>query len=1094
MAYAKHLHYAQIAANLSIARRGSVGTTRRILLGIFLLVTVAYGDDSGNMRKIPNRATLQPAVDDQSIPKTYIVQLKQPSASEALMRSSGKGTAAASSGVMQSFNKSNPVVESYANKLGAEQDAVLRDIGTSVQKIYSYRYSLNGFAAKMSPAHANKLKRDERVLRVWEDEIRPLVTRSSPSFLGLFDADVGLRGTPGLDGDGIIIGVIDSGIAPNHPSLSDTREADRPGFCRGSFAETSLLGLWLCRRFKIRDDILEFDEPENWSGICESGDGFPDGSCNNKVIGARIFAQGALASMPIDPEELLSPADVFGHGTHVATTAAGNKADVEIYGISFGRAEGIAPKARIAVYKACWVRTGDIAATCNTSDLANAIDTAVADGVHLINYSVGSTMLDLVAPDDIALIGAAKAGILTVVAAGNEGPGLGTIGSPAGNPAVITVAASSRDGEHSREAIEVASPPSVASLYPVREAVFTPRLQGMDPIEAELVLVDDGDDTQPDGSPGTTYDGCEPIDNGDELAGNIAFMQRSGCAFDIMVENADDAGAIAAVIFNIAGDPVVMFGASGFSDIPAVMMGQADGMLLFDELNDGQTVEMVLDKNLLLTETDEGNVMATFSSRGPGTSGDILKPDVTAPGINILAGNTPLSITGMPDENYAFLSGTSMSTPHVTGVAALLRQAHPTWSPAAIKSALITTARQDVFQPDASTPANAFDYGAGHIAPNTANNPGLVYDLSDDDYDAYSCGIDSPDVDQARCDELIAAGKSFDAAQMNQPSISISRLTGSQTVSRTVSNVSDESESYSLEIEAPSGINLQVTPPSITVAPGQSVSYDVTASFQSGPLDLWRFGTVTWRGADHIVRSPVAVLPSSVAAPGEVFSTGTTDTFTFPVDFGYTGTYLPRVHGLNFADTTSLFVDEDPSKTFTRRLGGGVQLQTFSVPANQAFIRFELRDEFTDGDDDLDMYVYYSPDGDFFTRVAVSGESTSEERVTIFDPPAGFYEIFIHGFDTDNSVGGGGAGANFCLLAWQLGLNDDAGNMTATGPAAVTAGTTGDITIDWANLSTDSIHLGAVSHNSPQGPVDLTIVRIDNLQTANAPGNCATSP
>ena len=453
------------------------------------------------------------------------------------------------------LDKSSAAVAAYAKELADEQDRVLGKAGPGAQKIYSYQFGLNGFAARMSTAQAQKLENMPEVLNVWEDEIRPMALRYSPTFLGLFDNDVGLRSTQGLDGEGIIIGVIDSGVAPEHPALRDTREADRPKLCRGSWAETTLLGQWLCRRFRKLPDTLVFEAPENWNGACESGEQFADTDCNNKLIGARWFIDGALESGPIDDGEIRSARDVDGHGTHTATIAVGNRSSASIFGTLIGDLEGIAPKARVAVYKACWLRPGTTRASCNTSDLVNAIDAAVADGVDIISYSIGSSLRKITAPDDVALMAATKAGVLSVVAAGNDGPNLGTIGSPAGGPWVITAAASSRDGESSVEALQITAPPALAGKYATKEANFTPPLQDSDPIEAKLVLVDDDDDSLPGGSSGTPSDACQALVNGDDISGNIALIQRTGCLFAAMVKNAADAGAIAAVVYNIAGEP-----------------------------------------------------------------------------------------------------------------------------------------------------------------------------------------------------------------------------------------------------------------------------------------------------------------------------------------------------------------------------------------------------------------------------------------------------------------------------------------------------------------------------------------------------------
>lgn len=1068
-----------------------------ILCAIFV-AGVAFADFESRLRHLAPPAGIRdvgsgPTHDET---KVYIVQLRTPSAAEVHASSIARAFGKPSTGQFQgtrTFDKNSAAVLSHLQILENEQANVIAKASQGIEQIYSYRYSLNGFAARMSPAQASEFGNMAEVLHVWEDEVRPLTTNYSASFLGLFDAEVGLRGAPGLDGDGIVIGVIDSGIAPDHPALQDKREADRPRACRSNWGKTSLLGKWLCRRYKLMEDVQIFEPAESWNGICQTGPQFSEQNCNNKMIGARFFVDGATATGPIDSGEIFSPRDVDGHGTHIATTAAGNKVKASIYGTFLGTVEGIAPKARIAAYKACWLRPGMTRSACNTSDLANAIDMAVADGVHIINYSVGNSVFTVTGPDDVALMAAAKAGVLTVVAAGNDGPNFQTIGSPAGNPSVITVAASTRDGQHSVEAMQVNSPASVAGKYAVKEATFTPALIDRDPLEGQLILVDDGDDTAPDGTSGTAIDACQALTNSSELTGNIAFIQRGGCDFDVKVQNADDAGAIAAIVINLSGDPIVMIGQAGTSDIPALMIGSADGDLLLDELDQNQIVEVVLDKSFFLNLTDTGNVMANFSSRGPGPLQDILKPDVTAPGVNILAGSTPDAVNTVSGEMFAFLSGTSMSTPHVTGVAALLRQAHPDWAPAALKSALMTTARQDLTLPDDSS-AIPFDFGSGHIVPNSANDPGLVYEITEDEYDAFSCGAGSPGISQTRCDELETAGLSFEARDLNQPSISISELTRQQTVSRRVTNVTENAETYTVEIVPPPGVSVQVVPTSMTVGPGQTATYDVTMSFVSGPNDIYRFGSLSWVSDDHDVRSVISVQPLSIDAPVEVFSFGGAGNLSFPVDFGYSGTYTPRVHGLRPSDPgldlKDVFVANDPTKSFSFRNSNGVSMHLFGVPANEAFLRFELRDQLTDGDDDLDMYLYYCPQqlecldaGNFvlpenFFKIGQSGEATSEEQLSVFIPGAGVYAVFVHGFETDTVSGG--PGAVYSLLAWEFGLNDNVGNMTVTGPASVTPGTSENIAVNWIGLAPDSIYLGGISHNTPDGLVSLTLINIEN--------------
>ncbi|MEL7186843.1 MAG: S8 family serine peptidase [Pseudomonadota bacterium] len=1042
-------------------------TTKHLSLVLLFLTSAAALADDGNSFGDPGPIVL--GGDESPVERAvFIVQLKSPSAAEFHATLSRPAAAAAKPGEPRTnrFEKNSAAMRNYAARLEGEQRKVIAAAGPGARQIYSYKFGLNGLAIEMTKAQAQKLRDNPGVANVWRDEIRPLATSHSPSFLDLYAPDVGLRGGQELDGENVVIAVIDSGIAPEHPGLSDTREADRPSLCQSTWAESTILGRWLCRRYKKEPDVLAFEPPENWNGICEDGERFETTDCNNKLIGARWYIDGAESAGPIHAGEIRSPRDADGHGTHTATTAAGNRVTASIYGTSIGEVEGMAPRARVAVYKACWLRPGQTRASCNTTDVLNAIDDAVADGVDVINYSIGSTMQEIAAPDDLALLAATKAGVVTVVAAGNEGPNLGTIGSPAGGPWVITVGASTRTGITSSEGFDITSPPSITGRYAIRESSFSPPLSEQGPIEGDLVLADDGDETTESGAPGVINDGCQPLINGDDISGNIALLQRSQCDFVDKVRNAQDAGAIAALVYNNAGDPILMTGPSDGIDIPAFMIGQADGNLVLAELDDGNTVSVTLDKELVFSEPIDGNVMANFSARGPGPANDVLKPDLTAPGVNIVAGFSPDSAYAAKGEDFAYLSGTSMSTPHVAGVAALLRQAHPDWSPAAIKSALMTTARQDLTIPGGSRVANPFDYGAGHIVPNAANDPGLVYDVLESEYDDLR-------------DELLA--ETADLSQFNHANISVGRLANQHTVTRRVTNVSDSAGSYTAIVEAPPGIRVDVVPPALSLAPQQTGSFDVTLTYESGPMDLWRFGALTWSDDDHDVRTVIAVKPTSIAAPEEVSGQGETGSLTIPVTFGYNGPYTPVVYGLNLPYLANQgeppgFVDNDPTKTFTRRTTNGVTEHARLVTTGTLLARFALFDRYTDGNDDLDMYVYYcGPTGELcdLEPLDESGSLTSEEEVTILFPQPGVYGVYVHGFETDQS---NGAGANYTLFSW--GLAADQGNMTATGPSPVSSGQTADVTVNWAGLVSNSIYLGAITHNTAQGIAALTIVLI----------------
>jgi subtilisin family serine protease len=752
---------------------------------------------------------------------------------------------------------------------------------------------------------------------------------------------------------------------------------------------------------------------------------------------------------------------------------------------------GIAPRARVAIYKACWLRPGDARATCATSDLARAIDDAVADGVDIINYSLGSLETDLTAPDDMALLNAVDAGILTVVAAGNDGPELDTIGSPSSAPWVLTAAASTQSGELFDEAIEITAPDDLAGAVSMREASFTPELSRDDPIEEALVTADDGQGQVDTGAGGTRRDACQPLTNGTAIKDRIALIERGGCEFQVKIRHAEQAGAIAAVIYNNAGGPFVMNGDTGSVGIPAVMIGNADGQILVDRLaanatsGSGTAVEevtVILARGIFLTLREDGNVMAEFSSRGPPLSDqNFLKPDVTAPGVDILAGHTPTVANGLRGETFQYLSGTSQAAPEVAGVAALLKEAHPDWSPGALKSALMTSAYRGVIRDDGA-PADPFDMGAGHIDANRAVNPGLVYDSDFRDHAAYLCGLVEPPFSASDCAALAAAGFPSAAVDVNLPSIAVAELISGDTVRRRVTNVGPPA-SFTVEVSPPPDVDVFVEPPTLVLGTGQTAEFSVRFVDQGAELDVWNFGQLTWFNATHAIASPIAVQPITLRAPPELYLAGRSGQATLPTAFGYGGAYTAGVHGLRapFVDAGGAvprgFVDDDTTNNFTFRFDGGVSAHGIDVPAGQLYLRVALFDEFTDGNDDLDLYLFYCPN-DQCTQVAQSGNFTSDEQINLILPQAGRYVVLVHGFETDQI--GGGPGANYSLFTWSFGVIDDVGNLDVTAPTSVAAGDRLNLDVSWSALDPATRYLGAISHDTPFGLYSLTIVNVQS--------------
>jgi subtilisin family serine protease len=1010
----------------------------------------------------------------------YIVKLKDPGAASygnASIYSAGRTVA-------QSASAQRAARAALAERLEQTHDRLLADIGARSAKIYSYRYALNGFAAKLTAAQASRLAQQPEVARVWLDTDHHLDTNNSSTFLGLEDPAGGLHAGLKLLGENVVVGVVDSGLAPNHPSLLDTVDLIPRG-CRGSWAKSSWLGLMLCNSFR-RHPLQQaaYAAPLGFSGACQAGPGFEAKYCNNKVVGARFYVDGFLTRHKLDPHEFQSPRDASGHGTHVATTIAGNEVDAYLFGTKVATVKGLAPRARVAIYKACWIEPGQTLATCATSDLARAVDDAVADGVDIINYSLGSDQSDITEPDGLALLNAFDAGVLTVVAAGNDGPDYGTITSPSSAPWVMTVAASSQTGTAFSDAISITAPASLVGSVEMREARFTPMLTVKSPIEAPLIAA--ADSTPTNSSTGSPRDACSALTNATLVTGRIVLVERGGCEFQVKIQNAEDAGAVGVIVYNDApGEPTVMNGDANAVHIPAVMIGADDGQRLLTALSGTQQVTVKLAKGVFVPIMTTGNIIADFSSRGPAeTDANFLKPDVTAPGVDILAGMTPTPANGVQGERYTYYSGTSQATPEVAGVAALLKEAHPDWSPSVLKSALMTSAYQQVVNPDGSA-TNPFDRGAGHISPNRAIDPGLVYTNEFRDHAAYLCGTLLPPYSQADCAGYAAAGFSGVASDLNLPSVALAGLVTGDVVKRRVTNLGPPS-TYSASIVAPPDVAISVQPATLVLGTGESADVSLRFTSASTAFDLWDFGQLTWNDGKHTVVSPIAVQPVVLRAVPEIRLSGASGTATLPVAFGYDGPYTPTVHGLRapLSDASghviSGHVDDDPTNHFDFPNGPGITLQGITVPPGQLYLRVALFDEYTDGNDDLDLYLFYCPDGttSSCSQVGQSGAFTSNEKIDVTTPTQGLYIVAVHGFETDQVAGG--PGANYSLFVWSFGVDDNVGNAVVTGPGSVNAGDRVELGLSWARLAPGTRYLGAVSHETPRGLYALTILDVSS--------------
>jgi subtilisin family serine protease len=1012
----------------SYLRIGTAGTL------IFAAAAMAVFAASPNL---PSAATNGP------INGVYIVQMKAAPAVAYTGDISGYNATKPQQG-----QKIDPLAAntlSYVGYLKGKHDEALQKVRGGA-KIYDYTYSFNGFAAKLTEKQVAALRKQEGVLAVTEDELRDADTSTTPSFLGLTDAG-GLWDqlggpTGGKKGSGagenIIIGVVDSGIWPESKSFSD-RDAN------GKLVYQSIGG---------------------FHGQCESSETVTDGTwdvnlCNQKLIAARHFnaAWGGDAALEaLRPWEFMSPRDYHGHGTHTTSTAGGNSG-VPTTGTAaaFGSVNGMAPRARVAAYKALWSTQNGSTASGMTSDLVAAIDQAVSDGVDVINYSVSGTLTNFLDPVEVSFLFAANAGVFVSASAGNSGPTTGTVAHP--GPWLTTVAA----GTHSRNGVGSvtlgngatyagASFASALSSKPLVDSVNV-GLPGADPAKVELCY--SASDNIVAGVP-------TPVLDPAKVAGKIVLCKRGITALVNKSRAVAEATGVGAVIYNdpLGGTNTLAL----FHSVPTVHVVAASGAAIKSYIAAQGAAATASIAQSMIVFTEPAPLTASFSSRGPlaAGGGDLLKPDVIAPGQDILAAISP-SING---RDFDLLSGTSMSAPHVAGVAALLKQLKPSWTPAMIKSALMTSG-YDVLDGPNTNPLVIFRQGAGHIKPNSAADPGLVYNNTFNDWLAFLCGT-TTGVSPSTCSALVGLGYSLDPSDLNVASIAIGDMAGTQTVTRKVTNVGSAAATYTASTTGLAGITVAVNPTSLTLNPGQTGTFTVAFTRTTATIGSYVGGQLTWTDSTHNVRIPMVIRPVALAAPAQVSGTG--DPINYTVKFGYTGPFTATPRGLIPAATNAGTVTDDPTDSFAPGGPGTVSFDVV-VPAGTTYARFSLFNDFTDGNDDLDLYVYRLP-GTPGTLVGASGGGTSAEEVNLVNPTAATYRVYVHGFATD------GPDANFTLFTWVLG-SADAGNMTVMAPASATTGATGNIQLTFSGLAPATKYLGSVAYGGSTGLPNPTIVRVD---------------
>ncbi|XP_044511928.1 subtilisin-like protease SBT1.7 [Mangifera indica] len=710
--------------------------------------------------------------------------------------------------------------------------STLQSVSDTVDMLYIYDNVIHGFSTSLTAEEAESLENRPGIISVLPEVRYELHTTRTPEFLGLGKSEALL---PASEAESeVIIGVLDTGVWPELKSFDDTGLATVPG---------------------------------GWRGECEVGKNFNTSSCNRKLIGARYFSKGYEAALgPIDETmESKSPRDDDGHGSHTSTTAAGSAVSgASLFGFASGTARGMATKARVATYKVCWL------GGCFGSDIVAGMDKAVADGVNIISMSIGGGLSEYYR--DTVAIGAFTAmtqGILVSCSAGNGGPYSGSLFNVA--PWITTVGAGTLDRDF----------PAYVTLGNGKNFTGV-SLYGGKPLSSSSVsLVSAANASNSSGGNLCLIGSLIPA----KVAGKIVICDRGSSARVQKGVVVKDAGGVGMILTNTAS-----YGEELVADaqlLPSATVGQKAG----DEIKKYASS----DPNAMATITPGGTqlgvkpspVVAAFSSRGPNPiTPELLKPDLIAPGVNILAGWTGATgPTGLQNDNrrvsFNVISGTSMSCPHVSGLAALLKAAHPEWSPAAIKSALMTTAYstysngETILDVATGQPSTPFDYGAGHVDPVAALDPGLVYDANVVDYLGFLCALNytTAQIKQAtNKDFTCESSKIYSLGDFNYPSFSVPLQTASEKVggtggatstlkyARTLTNVGTPATyKVSVSPQIPS-VKILVEPESLSFSEqNEKKSYTVTFTASSMPSGTTSFASLRWSDGKHVVSSPIAL-------------------------------------------------------------------------------------------------------------------------------------------------------------------------------------------------------------------------------------------
>lgn len=712
-----------------------------------------------------------------------------------------------------------------------------REESERVSISHIYHHTFKGFSAFLTETEASVLSGHANVVSVFPDQILQLHTTRSWDFL---EADSTIRPESILRkhhaSSDVIAGIIDTGIWPESPSFSDKGLAEIPS---------------------------------RWKGVCMEGPDFKKSNCNRKIIGARFYnipdelVQPNYVRGKADLTKLTgSPRDTVGHGTHTTSIAAGAPIpNASYYGLARGTARGGSPSTRVAMYKACSLQG------CSGSSILKAIDDAVKDGVDIVSISIGmNTFLQPDFMNDPIAIGSFHAnqnGVMVIGSAGNDGPDPYTVVNSA--PWMFTVAASTIDRDF--QSTVVLGNGRTFQGYSINFSNLN---------SSKTYPLAFGEDVAAKFTPLSEARNCEPGSlDPKKAAGKIIVCINSDPTIPRQIKKlvVEDAKAKGMILI----DQAELHSPLNSGVYPVAQVGDTIGFQILKYINSTKNPTASILPTIDVSRSKPAPIVAYFSSRGPGTlTENVLKPDIMAPGVAILAaaipdrevGSVPI---GKKPSKFAINSGTSMACPHVTGAAALIKSVHQAWTPSMIKSALMTTATISnnmgkELTNSSNYSANPHEMGVGEINPIKALNPGLVYETTTEDYLRLLCYsgykgkiIRSMSKTNFTCPKVSSEQL---ISSINYPSISISKLKrngGSQTVTRTVTNVGAHNATYIAKVTVPLGLEVRVSPNNIAFNKSSSrASYEVSF-YSKGANHGYNFGWVTWSGSLHTVRTVFAV-------------------------------------------------------------------------------------------------------------------------------------------------------------------------------------------------------------------------------------------